>query len=194
MKLLQKTLPHYDVNEIHAVNIGAPPERVYGALLSYRISRGPILRFLFGLRSLPFLFTARGRAALRARQAEPPFVEMLQRGSGFVKVAEAPNEELVVGLVGKFWQLTPEEVKLADGDAFLRFNDPAYAKAAMNFHLAPNANGTTLSTETRVRVPNPASLRRFRFYWALIGLFSGLIRLEMLWGIKRAGESDRDRK
>jgi len=108
MKLLQKTLPQYEVNEIHSVNIGAPPERVYGALLSYHISSGPILRFLFGLRSLPFLLTARGRTALQARKAEPPFVEMLQRGGGFVKVAESPNEELVVGLVGKFWQLTPE--------------------------------------------------------------------------------------
>jgi len=80
-------------------------------------------------------------------------------------------------------------VKLADGDSFLRFDDPAYAKAAMNFHLAPNPNGTRLSTETRVHVPNPANQRRFRLYWALIGFFSGLIRLEMLWGIKRAAES-----
>lgn len=187
--LLQKILPQYDVNEVHSVNIHASPGRVYQSLLSYRLSRGPLIRILFGMRSLPFLFTSRGRAALRARQDEPPFVEMLQRGSGFVKVAESPSEELVVGLVGKFWQLTPENVKLADGEAFLRFADPAYARAAMNFHLAPNASGTMLSTETRVRVPDPASLRRFRLYWAFIGFFSGVIRLEMLWGIKRAAEA-----
>ena len=192
--LLQKILPHHDVNEVHSVNIHAPPERVYQALSSYRLSRGLLLRMLFGIRSSPFLLTARGRAALRARRAEPPFVEMLQRGSGFVTVAESPNRELVVGLVGKFWQLTPESVKLADGEAFLRFADPAYARAAMNFHLVPNASGTTLSTETRVRVPDPANRRRFRLYWALIGFFSGVIRMEMLWGIKRAAESGREQK
>jgi hypothetical protein len=107
----------------------------------------------------------------------------------FVKVAEAPNEEVVMGLIGKFWKPAPPQVNLEDGQAFLRFDDPTYAKAAMNFRLAANGNGTMrLSTETRVRVPDPGSRRWFRLYWAVIGFFSGVIRADMLKRIKREAE------
>jgi hypothetical protein len=189
MALLDQILPQFDVNEVHAIEIRAAPERVYRVLQEYRLGDSPVTRLLFGLRRLPALLTAKGRAALQqARQQEPPFIQMLDKG-GFVKVAEALNEEIVVGLIGKFWKPVPEQVKLADGAAFLLFDDPAYAKAAMNFHLAPNGNGLTrLSTETRVRVPDPKSRRLFRLYWMLIGFFSGWIRVEMLRGIKKAAE------
>ncbi len=189
MMLLEQALSQFDVNEVHAIVIQAAPERVYRALQEYRLGDAAVTRFLFGLRRLPAMLTAKGRAALRqAQQQEPPFIQMLGKG-GFVKVAEAPNEEIVVGLAGKFWKPVPEQVKLANGEAFLLFDDPAYAKAAMNFRLASNENGgTRLSTETRVRVPDPNSRRLFRFYWALIGFFSGWIRVEMLRGIKKAAE------
>jgi hypothetical protein len=189
MTLLDQVLPQFDVNEVHAAEIRATPEQVYRALQEYRLSDSPVTRFLFGLRRLPALFTAKGRSALRqARQQEPPFIQTLDKG-GFVKVAETPNEEIVVGLIGKFWEPVPEQVTLANGEAFLHFDDPAYAKAAMNFHLESSRNGLTrLSTETRVRVPDPKSRRLFRFYWALIGFFSGWIRVEMLRGIKKVAE------
>ncbi|MBI3243916.1 MAG: hypothetical protein HYZ49_16660 [Chloroflexi bacterium] len=189
MTLLEQSLPQFDVNEVHAIEIRATPERVYRALQEYRLGDSAATRFLFTLRRLPAMLTAKSRAALRqAQQQEPPFIQMLDKG-GFVKVAEAPNEEIVVGLIGKFWQPVPEQVTLTNGEAFLRFDDPAYAKAAMNFHLAPNGNGLTrLSTETRVCVPDPKSRMLFRFYWMLIGFFSGWIRVEMLRGIKKAVE------
>lgn len=189
MTLLDRILPQFDVIEVHAIEIRATPERVYRALQEYRLGDSAVARLLFGLRRLPALLTAKGRAALRqARQQEPPFIQMLDKG-GFVKVAEALNEEIVVGLIGKFWKPVPEQVTLANGEAFLRFGDPAYAKAAMNFHLTPNGNGLTrLSTETRVRVPDRRSRRLFQLYWILIGFFSGWIRVEMLRGIKKAAE------
>ena len=189
MTLLEQSLPQFDVNEVHVIEIRTTPERVYRALHEYRLGDSAVTRFLFALRRLPALLTAKGRAALRqAQQQEPPFIQTLDKG-GFVKVAEAPNEEIVVGLVGKFWKPVPEQVKLANGEAFLLFDDPAYAKAAMNFHLTSNGNGATrLSTETRVRAPDSGNRRWFRLYWALIGFFSGWIRVEMLRGIKKAAE------
>jgi hypothetical protein len=189
MTLLEQFLPQFDVNEVHSIEIRATPERVYRALQEYRLGDSAVTRFLFALRRLPALLTAKGRAALQAaQQQEPPFIQMLDKG-GFVKMAETPNKEIVVGLVGKFWKPVPEQVKVANGAAFLLFGDPAYTKAAMNFHLAPNGNGLTrLSTETRVCVPDSKSRRLFRLYWALIGFFSGWIRVEMLRGIKKAAE------
>jgi hypothetical protein len=184
---LQQVLPHYDVNEIHAVAINASPERVYAALTQYHMGDSPVVKVLFGLRQLPKWLT-QGRPA-SPRSSEPNFIEALAR-AGFVKLADQPNVEIVVGLIGKFWQPSPDTPRLADGDAFLNFADPMYAKAAMNILLTPlNAGHTRLSTETRVHVPDPANRRKFRFYWAIIGLFSGWIRMDMLQRIKRLAEA-----
>ncbi len=188
MTLLEQVLPRYDVNEVHSIEVRASPEAVYRALHEFRLGDATLSRFLFWLRWAPTLLAARGRAVIGQQPPEQPFLQMLGR-AGFVKVAEAPNEEIVVGLVGKFWQPVQNQVKLDDGAAFLRFDNPACAKAAMNFHLAPTSDdGVRLTTETRVRVPDAASRRRFRLYWALIGFFSGLIRIEILRRIKRAAE------
>lgn len=186
MTLLEQSLPQFDVNEVHVIEIRAAPEKVYDILREYRFGSSPLFRFLFGLRrlmGLPRLLKRRSRAGWNFE--EPPLLEL----KPFVKVAEASNEEVVLGLIGKFWQPAPQEVRLENGAAFLRFDDPAYAKAAMNFHLTSIGNGRTqLTTETRVRVPDPRSRRLFRFYWTLIGFFSGAIRVEMLWRIKRLAE------
>lgn len=189
MTLLEQVLPQYDVNEVHRIEIRATPERVYGVLKQYRFGSSPLFRILFGLRrmaGLPARLISRWKRAAAAWDfQEPPLLEL----KPFVKVAEAPNEEVVLGLIGKFWQPAPQEVRLADREAFLRFDDPAYAKAAMNFRLIPNGGGATcLSTETRVRVPDPRSRMLFRLYWAVIGFFSGWIRVDMLKGIKRSAE------
>jgi hypothetical protein len=43
-------------------------------------------------------------------------------------------------------------------------------------------------TETRVRVPDDASRRKFLLYWAVIGSFSGLIRRQALGLVKAEAE------
>ncbi len=188
LTLLEQVLPQYDLNEIHSIQVRASPEVVYHTIQSMCVSDLPISRFLFWLRRLPALLTVPGQAVIGQQPPGQPFLQMLGH-AGFVQVAEAPNEEIVIGLVGKFWQPVQNQVKLADGAAFLCFDDPTYAKAVMNFHIAPTLDADVrVTTETRVRVPDPASRRLFRLYWALIGFFSGLIRGEMLKQIKRAAE------
>ena len=46
----------------------------------------------------------------------------------------------------------------------------------------------TLSTETRVHIPDPAARRKFRRYWRAIRPFSGLIRILVLRAAKRRAE------
>ncbi|HKZ70916.1 MAG TPA: hypothetical protein VJ020_12595 [Anaerolineales bacterium] len=188
MTLLEQVLPTYEVNEVHTVEIQAAAERVYEVLKQYRFGSSPLFRVLFGLRrlaGLPMLLTGRTKAKAAWSFEEPPIIE----SKAFVKVAEAPNEEVVLGLIGKFWEPAPKEVQLPNGEAFLKFDDPAYAKAAMNFRLVGNGDGRTrLSTETRVRVPDLRSRRLFKLYWAVIGFFSGWLRADMLKRIKDAAE------
>ncbi len=189
MMLLEQTLPQHDVNEIHSIQVCAAPEVVYHALHSLRVSDLRLARFLFWLRRLPALLIAPGRAVIGQQPSKQPFLQLLNQ-AGFVLVAEAPNEEIVIGLVGKFWQPVQNQVKLADGTEFLHFDDPTYAKAVINFHLVRKSDTKVhLTTETRVHVPNPASRRFFRLYWMLIGFFSGVIRVEILKQIKHVAES-----
>lgn len=192
LTLLQQTLPQYDVNEIHVIEVTASPLRVWQVLGAYRFGSSPLFRFLFSLRKffgLPAWLIRRQPVRRDWNLAEPPLLEM----KPFVKVAEMPNEEVVLGLIGKFWQPAPRPVIVENGEAFLRFNDPAYGKAAMNFHLESTAEGIVrLSTETRVQVTDPRSRFLFKLYWAVIGSFSGLLRIDMLRRIKQEAESNPD--
>jgi hypothetical protein len=116
----------------------------------------PLVRVLFRLRGL-------GRAATRDA---PVFEQLL--AIGFRVVAES-ERELVVGLVGRPWRFRGG---LRSGVDFEAFDEPGYAKMAMSFA----ADGTELTTETRVLLTDAAARRRFRAYWIVVRPFSGLVR------------------
>ncbi len=176
--LIDEYLPLYDVNEQHRITIHAPAERVYGAIRALDISEARLTRLLFRLRGLP----------CPPRLTLDDFLKMR-----FILLGECPGEELLLGLVGKFW--TPAgKLRRLEPEEFTDFNERGYAKAAWNFSLTQQANGVvSLATETRVLCTDSASRRRFRLYWTLIGAFSGLVRHEILQSIKRNAERDSHR-
>lgn len=100
--------------------------------------------------------------------------------AGFVWLEDAPPEELVLGVVGAFW--TPRgRIHRLPADAFDAFEQPGLAKAAWNFRVLPDGETRSfLTTETRVRVPDEASRRRFLLYWSVVGPFSATIRRRAL--------------
>jgi hypothetical protein len=59
------------------------------------------------------------------------------------------------------------------------------AQAAWNFEVTATPPGATLTTETRVRCADPATLRHFRRYWRLVAPGSGLIRHATLRQVRR---------
>jgi hypothetical protein len=70
------------------------------------------------------------------------------------------------------------------------FLAPAIAKVAWNFKLQTESSKCmVLSTETRIRCFGLAALWKFRFYWSLVGPFSGLIRKAILKQVKIEAES-----
>jgi hypothetical protein len=106
-------------------------------------------------------------------------------------VAERPGEELVLGTVGRFWQLAAE-LRDASAADFARPLEPGLARAAWNFRVVDAGPGNTeLSTETRVQCADAATRRRFRVYWAMVGPASGWIRREILRLIRRTAERSR---
>ena len=182
--LIDSFLPAPEVTSGHHIEVRATVERTAAAVRSLDLSRSPVVRTLFALRSLPGLFSRRSPA----RRGLGLDMDGLLK-SGFVLLAEAPDEEVVLGLVGRFWTPTGGLIRVQPAD-FAAFDRPGYAVAAWNFTLSgPAAGPVRLATETRVRLTDAASRRRFRAYWALVGPFSGLIRNEMLRTIKRAAEA-----
>lgn len=182
--LIDRFLPAGEVSARHEIEVRAPAERVWAATRSLDLAGSPVVRALFALRSLPGIFSRRSAA----RRGLGLDIEGLLR-TGFVILAEAPGDEIVLGLVGRFWTPSGGIVRV-DPAEFAGFDRPGYAVAAWNFTLhCPAAGPVRLATETRVRLTDASSRRRFRAYWALVGPFSGLIRREMLRTIRNAAET-----
>jgi len=105
------------------------------------------------------LLLARG---LGLRRAEDTVLAMMVPRATVLE--DVPGEGLILTLSGQFWRL--------------RGRGPEF-----------RALHGTLTTETRVHVPDPASRRRFGQYWRVVRPFSGLIRIGLLRAAKRRAEA-----
>jgi len=182
--LIDEYLSSFDAVERHQLTINAPAHVVFDAVRALDLSDSRIVRWLFRLRALPGW-------CRRGHPGDQRLGLTLQDliASGFIMLGERLDEEIVLGLVGRFW--TPRgSIKRIDAETFTVFASPGYAKAAWNFSLSQTSEvATRLATETRVLCLDTASRRKFKLYWALIAPFSGAIRMEALRSIKRAAEA-----
>jgi len=172
--------PHPDAVETHTIKIAASPELVYRALWTTDLGSSLIIKLLLGLRSLPE-FVLHGS---RRRNQKISLQTVID--SGFGVLSEKPDEEIVLGVTGRFWRPTGNLSPFKRED----FDQPVprgTARAVWNFRVAGNGNHlTTLSTETRVTCGDAASRRKFRAYWLFVRPFSGLIRRLMLRAVRKA--------
>lgn len=169
--LIDSFLPEYDFSETHDIKIRATAETVFRVLSEVDVCESPIIRWLFRLRGIPA-----GKMTLR---------EM--RRMRFETLGETKNQELLLGLAGKFWTLTGNLQKVSSSD-FRAFDETGFAKAVWDFSLNETGGETLLTTETRIKCTDAESRRKFNFYWTFIQPFSGLIRNEMLRTIRRKAE------
>jgi hypothetical protein len=174
--LIDRFVPRFDVVERHRTGVGAPPERVWAALQELDLGRSRAVRWLFAARSLGR--PGRGRSF---RLADAGHL-------GFVVLGEERGEEVVLGLVGRFWTVRGGVVRI-EPDEFTTFDRPGFAKAGWSFRLTPrDGGGTDVLTETRVVTTDEAARRKFRRYWRVIRPFSGAIRRRALVLLKEAAE------
>ena len=177
---IDEFLPTSDVSASYEIRINAPSSVVYQRLLVSDFNEAWVVRLLMTLRS--------GRSLPRNRV--PGDLRQRFQGTGFVILSEVPDDEIVMGVAGKFWR--PDGGRCLDltaGD-FGGFARPSNAKAAWNFKLrAESPEETVLSTETRIKCFGRAALWKFRLYWSLVGPFSGLIRKAILKQVKTEAES-----
>src|SRR5258708_30004835 len=84
-----------------------------------------LVRFLMSIRS--------GRRLPRNHTTDG--VRQRLQGTGFVILAEVPNQEIVIGVAGQFWRPDGGRCLELTPDDFVGFSPPGHAKAAWNFKL-----------------------------------------------------------
>jgi hypothetical protein len=191
--LIDEFLPHYDIGEHHEAHVAAPPALAYETIRGLDLARSPVTMALLVARGLIALVQPR-----RARELYGPLVRRprltlddVQR-AGFVLLGEQPGREIVLGVVGRFWQ-PGSGIERVQAREFVEWSEPGFAKGVLNFKVIP-AGGpedpvrSIVSTETRVQCLGGDARRAFRRYWRIIGPFSGLIRRRVLALIKRDAE------
>jgi hypothetical protein len=172
--LLDEVMPEYDVKEVHSLWVPAEPDATYEAVK--RVSAREIR--LFGPLMLLRTFGRSGRVFGSQASLLGELVK-----AGFIPLGERPGEELVVGAVGRFWSPFGNRPRVVED--FAGFDEPGYAKAALNFRVAADGAGSRITTETRIVGTDPEATRKFRRYWLLIRLGSGAIRRSWLKAIRR---------
>jgi hypothetical protein len=142
---------------------------------------------MLDLRSLPAKLM--GKSWSSVSHQSKPFLDQMYEG-GFVPLAEELNSEVVFGMIGQPWKLTGGiDPDIPDSQTFLSFDDPAFAKVAANLAVTLDGEGRIhCNTETRIHVPNPNTRRKFAFYWRIISMGSGWIRVLWLRAIKKKAE------
>jgi hypothetical protein len=190
--LLDDLMPVYDVVERHHIVVRAAPAIVFASIKSFDLSGSLLTRALLAVRSLPGVLVAllrsprTARAEARARRAELRFSEFER--AGFRVVAERAPEEVVIGVLGRFWTIGSGLRTDVSAAHFAAGPPKGYALAGWNFTVGLLRDGTSeLRTETRVRCA--ADVRaKFRVYWFIIRPGSALIRREILRTIRREAE------
>lgn len=165
---LDEALPVWHYSERHELHVNAPPERALVAVRAVSAAEMPLARRLMRLRGL------------RPSQADSLAEAMVAHG-----FAHFGDDVLV--LVGRPWSLRGG---LRRVDDFVAFDEPGYAKMALDFTAMPEGEGARLATETRVLLTDDAARRRFAAYWVVVRPLSGLVRRSWLAAAKRRAESE----
>jgi hypothetical protein len=182
--LLDEVLPEFEFSERHQKEIAAPPGRVREALENLRSSDLRPTQVLLLIRLLPRALIGKAPSL----SAKRPVLDFMAE-YGFVRIADS-EREIVYGIADRFWRLRTDPARFEDRDAFVRFDEPGYAKAAFNFLFEPTGDGTRVVTETRIHAVDEEARRKFGRYWLLIRAASGLTRRDILAAMKRRAERD----
>ena len=176
-------VPAYQFSEFHSIRIQASRERVSAAIRDVTPQEVSLYRTLTWIR--------RGGQSDKESMLNPAANKALldvALRTGFLKLAEEPDREIVLGtLVG-----APPGTRLkADPtpEDFKALQTPGFALAAINFRLEDGANGETLlTTETRVHATDDSARKKFGAYWRVIYPGSAIIRVMWLRAIKQRAE------
>jgi hypothetical protein len=175
VRTLDDFLPVHEFVERHSLEIDAPAGRIDAAFRAVSIADIPVARALWWMRRL-------GRTT---GDLTTPFVSSELPG---IVLEDVPGEGIVLGLTGQFWKMCGgyrDPTRPRTPDEFVEYTRPDMCKAVIDFRVGESS----LSTETRVHVVDPAARHKFRRYWFVIRPFSGLIRILFLRAARQRAEA-----
>ena len=100
--LIDRFMPEWDAHEEHSIRIAAPPAAVWRAVLTLDLRKLWLAQALLAVRALPSLLLRRRRALAPTG----PLTLFDLEDSGFGKLAELPEDEVLLGVSGRFWHPT----------------------------------------------------------------------------------------
>jgi hypothetical protein len=178
--LVDEFLPIYDIADASAVEVRADVSTTWSSLLDVDLievgKKKPLIGVLGALRTLPDLVVnmlhgehpPKPPKSIRLRD----MAEIDLEDGGWSLLGERENEEIALGLVGKFWRPVIEFAAVP-ADRFKNFSEPGFAKHVYSLSVAEiDAGRTLLRAEMRVATTDDHARKWFRRYWTF-GVGSG---------------------
>jgi hypothetical protein len=191
--LIDRVLPDFDATRIEHRVVAGRVSAAYAAAVAVdfvdAIRQSQALRALLALRAQTERIASVLRRSGSAVKAVGPealrLADLPERGE-WVRLGADPPNEIVFGVVGRFWagETAWERIDASDFGAFAR---PGYAKIACNFSFRPYGEARTLvSYEARTRATDAASRRAFWRYWRVSSPLVGKVMRAQLAMVERA--------
>jgi hypothetical protein len=183
MTIINRLMPEFRLRQVDHVAVEAPPERAWKAIEAFDAASIPYVRWLFDLRLIPALVSARMRGEPAPERAHLSLRDA-GNGPGFFRM-EDPGRELCVGSIGKFWKSNIEYAPDAQ-QRFQTFAEPGFGKLTWSLRVDSRmGGGSWITFDLRVGATDDEAWRTFGRYWLLIGQFSHLIRRGLLGALER---------
>jgi hypothetical protein len=199
-RFAEEFLPIYDVSDGVAVVVDAARPVAWQALLDVDLLKlgreAPLVGMLGALRMLPEVV---GHLLHGERPAKPPASMQLRDlpkipmyEGGWILLGERPQEEIALGLVGKFWRPVIEFARVGSPAEFRQFDEPGFAKTVYALSARElDRTRTRLSGLMRTATTDEHARRWFRRYWSFgVGPGAHILVGSMLESARRRAEGD----
>ncbi len=191
--LINELLPEYIIKNLHSKIIKSTPDKIFRAIKLVSIADIPLALELFSLRMIPSRILHKEKYVKSDRMLNRPILAVNPGSTSFL-YHEKSSEEILIGMVGAFWKITPrrdrKSMDISTFQAFQEFNEPEYAKTIINFRIHEYNNYCEVNFETRVQAMDARSKRKFILYWGLISPGVWILRKMWLLAIKRRSEHE----
>jgi hypothetical protein len=178
MTALDRVLPAPRLVEINHVDLAASPQAVWNRIRYDDLGRGSAL--------VRALFAARTWTTDEQTNLKIDALRSLPEKPGFQVLVDEPPHEVVVGAIGKVWQLEIPFVHVDTADRYRDFEERGFVKVAWAIRVLPRGHrDARVELELRVDATDEESWKKFRIYFAVIGIGSHFIRRTLLAGLAR---------
>ncbi len=178
---IDEFMPVYDVSDAVATVVEADVATTWAALMEVDLidvgRRRPLVALLGALRMLPEIVGHLLHGEVPAGQPDHlrlrDLAALTPDHGGWVQLGLREQDEIVLGLVGKFWRPVIEFARVSTSAEFRAFAEPGFAKTIYALSVrALDSRRTLLSGTMRTATTDEAARRWFRRYWTF-GVGSG---------------------